>query len=115
MKMPKSNNTTSIGDDMWEKICNKDEISDNSVLAKDIAGRQLMVCRISDTISVTDRICTHEDADLSCGFVSPDGVRCPLHLSVFDVNTGEPLNPPAVEPLSIFNVKIEYGEVYVEV
>lgn len=100
---------------MWTRVCNKDDIKDNDILPKDVSGRQLMICRISDTISVTDRICTHEDADLSCGFISPDGVRCPLHLSVFDVSTGEPLNPPATEPLSVFNVKIESGEVYVEV
>ena len=100
---------------MWNKVCSEDDIQDNSILAKDIGDRQLMICRISDTITITDRICTHEYADLSCGFVSPDGVRCPLHLSVFDVNTGESLNPPATEPLTVFNVKIESGEIYVEV
>ena len=100
---------------MWLKLCDENEIKEDTILSKDVSGHQLMACKISDGISVTSRICTHEDADLSCGFVSTQGVRCPLHLSVFDMNTGQPLNPPATEPLSTFNVKIEQGVVYIEV
>jgi nitrite reductase/ring-hydroxylating ferredoxin subunit len=36
-------------------------------------------------------------------------------LSVFDLNTGKPQNPPAEESLKTYNVKIDNNEVYVEV
>ena len=62
-----------------------------------------------------DLICTHAEADLSSGFLSDEGVRCPLHLSVFDMKNGQPLNPPATEPLQIYNVKIDDNDIYVEV
>ncbi|MDA7939941.1 MAG: Rieske 2Fe-2S domain-containing protein [Nitrosopumilus sp.] len=74
----------------------------------------LLVSRIGGEVRVTARKCTHADADLSCGFAGPDGVRCPLHLSVFDTRDGRPLNPPATEPLRTYNVKIDGGGVYVE-
>lgn len=62
-----------------------------------------------------DMICTHADADLSAGFLSEEGVRCPLHLSVFNLENGRPQNPPAETPLNVYNVKIDDSEVYVEV
>jgi len=44
-----------------------------------------------------------------------EGVRCPLHLSVFNLENGEPQNLPAEKPLKVYNVKIDGNEVYVEV
>ena len=38
-----------------------------------------------------------------------DRVVCQLHLSQFDLRTGEVYNPPATEPLRRYNVKIEEG------
>lgn len=98
----------------WMRLCN-DDISEGSIISCDMDGRQLMAGRQDGKVWAADRTCTHEDADLSCGFTSSEGVRCPLHLSVFDVTTGMPLNPPAHEPIMIYNVKIENGEVLVEV
>lgn len=66
-------------------------------------------------IFATDLICTHAEADLSTGFLSDEGVRCPLHLSVFNLQDGVPQNPPAEAPLKTYNVKIEQDEIYVEV
>lgn len=81
----------------------------------DFEEKRLMITNLNGTIYATDRICTHAEADLSTGFLSDDGVRCPLHLSVFNLENGKPQNPPAEEPLKIYNVKIDQGEIYVEV
>lgn len=77
--------------------------------------KRLLITNLNGTIYATDRICTHAEADLSSGFLSEEGVRCPLHLSVFNLETGKPLNPPAEEPLKTYNVKIDQNEIYVEV
>lgn len=99
----------------WVRLCGKDEVVEGTVMSVDVAGCNLMATQLDGHIYVTDRTCTHEDADLSCGFVSSEGVRCPLHLSVFDVKSGMPLNPPAQDPVITYNVKIENGTVLVEV
>jgi nitrite reductase/ring-hydroxylating ferredoxin subunit len=41
-------------------------------------------------------------------------VTCPLHLSRFDVTSGEVQNPPATVPLKTYSLKIEGTSVYVE-
>jgi nitrite reductase/ring-hydroxylating ferredoxin subunit len=81
----------------------------------DHGEKRLLITNLNGTIYATDRICTHAEADLSLGFLSDEGVRCPLHLSVFNLETGKPQNPPAEESLKTYNVKIDQNEIYVEV
>ncbi len=77
--------------------------------------KRLLITNLNGTIYATDRICTHAEADLSSGFLNDDGIRCPLHLSVFNLENGKPQNPPAEESLKTYNVKIDQNEIYVEV
>jgi nitrite reductase/ring-hydroxylating ferredoxin subunit len=49
------------------------------------------------------------------GILSEQGVTCPLHLSVFNLENGNPENLPAEKPLETFNIKTNENEIYVEV
>lgn len=81
----------------------------------DVEEKKLLITNLGGKLFATDRICTHAEADLSTGFLSEQGVRCPLHLSVFNLENGTPQNPPAEAALKIYNVKIDHNEIYVEV
>lgn len=85
------------------------------MLSLDYEGKKLLITNLGGKIYATDRMCTHEEADLSSGFLSEEGVRCPLHLSVFNLENGVPQNPPAEAPLKTYNIKIDQNEIYVEV
>ncbi len=74
-----------------------------------------MVANVDGKIYAHDGTCTHEEADLSLGFVLGERIVCPLHLSQFDLVTGEAVTPPAVSPLKNYAVKIEGTAIYVEV
>ena len=78
-------------------------------------GRRILLANIEGTIYAHDGTCSHEEADLSNGFVLGDRVVCPLHLSQFDLRTGEAVNPPATEPLKSYKVEIRGSDIYVEV
>jgi 3-phenylpropionate/trans-cinnamate dioxygenase ferredoxin subunit len=41
-------------------------------------------------------------------------VTCPLHLSVFNLETGMPQNLPAEEPLKAYKVKIQDNAIYIK-
>ncbi|MFI5406720.1 MAG: Rieske (2Fe-2S) protein, partial [Nitrososphaerales archaeon] len=77
--------------------------------------KKILLANLDGKLYAIDRICTHAEADLSTGFLSEEGVRCPLHLSVFNLENGKPQNPPAEESLKTYNVKIDKNEVYVEI
>lgn len=97
-------------------MCGTDDVGESGQLCGFSDGDlSVLVANKDGTIHATDLICTHADADLSTGFLGPDGIRCPLHLSVFDLVSGKPQNPPAEKPLRVYNVKIDNGHVYVGV
>lgn len=80
-----------------------------------MAGTKLILSKIDGEIHALSGICTHEEFDLAEGIVVEGAITCPLHLSQFDLRTGEVYNPPATEPLRVFNVKIDGDTVFVEV
>jgi nitrite reductase/ring-hydroxylating ferredoxin subunit len=81
----------------------------------ELEGTKVLLSNIDGEVHAVSSVCTHEDYDLSQGFMLDGGVVCSLHLSQFDLKTGEVYNPPAERPLRVFNVKIEDGTVFVEV
>ncbi len=91
------------------------DLPEGSMAAADIGGTHLLLAKIGGEVSAVGGTCTHEDTDLGLGFMLEDRVVCPLHLSQFDLRTGEVLNPPATEPLKRFNLKIEGETIFVEV
>ena len=56
-------------------------------------------------------ICSHEYFELDKGFLTGDSVTCALHLSRFDILSGEALDPPAVMPLVRWPVIIADGSI----
>jgi nitrite reductase/ring-hydroxylating ferredoxin subunit len=91
------------------------ELLEGSMAPVDFEGVHILLARIGGRVFAVSGTCTHEDADLALGFKIEDRVTCPLHLSQFDLKTGEVLNPPATQPLRSFNVKIEGDAIFVEV
>jgi nitrite reductase/ring-hydroxylating ferredoxin subunit len=91
------------------------ELGEGTMLALDVKGVHLLLAKIRGEVSALSGTCTHEDADLGQGFIIEDRVVCPLHLSQFDLRTGQVLNPPATAPLRSYNVKIEGETIFVEV
>ena len=99
----------------WVKACNLNQVDDGQLFGFDHKDKRILLANLKGKIYATDLICTHAEADLSTGFLTEEGVRCPLHLSVFDLESGQPKNPPAENALKIYNVKLEQNEIYVEV
>jgi nitrite reductase/ring-hydroxylating ferredoxin subunit len=99
----------------WIKACNLEQVKEGQLFGLTINDKKILLANLKGKIHATDLICTHANADLSTGFLSEEGVRCPLHLSVFKLEDGEPQNLPAETALKVYNVKIDDNEVYVEV
>ncbi len=99
----------------WIKACNLEHVKEGQLFGLTINDKKILLANLKGKILATDLICTHANADLSTGFLSDEGVRCPLHLSVFNLENGEPQNLPAETPLKVYNVKIDDNDVYVEV
>ncbi len=96
------------------KVCQVSDIPPGTMYPVDVDGSRMMIVNVEGKLYALDRICTHETADLSTGFLTDSEVTCPLHLSRFDITTGTVQNPPATEPLRIYRLKVEKNNVYVQ-
>lgn len=86
----------------------------------------VIVVNAQGSIRAFQGTCTHEYFELDRGFltaggsVGPDGrpsgtLTCALHLSRFDLATGEALDPPAELPLAAYPVVVKAGRILIEV
>lgn len=99
----------------WIRACGTDQVGKGQLFGFSHGDKKILIANQNGAIRAVDMTCTHADADLSTGFLSDEGVRCPLHLSVFNLEDGRPQNLPAEEPLKVYNVKIDGKEIYVEI
>ena len=93
-----------------------DEVPDGTMKMAIVDGvDQVLVVNTGGTIRAMQGICTHEYFELDKGFLTGTTLTCALHLSRFDLASGDPLDPPAELPLAMYPVVIENGRVMIEV
>ena len=80
------------------------QVDATSVLLVNLGGR----------VRAMQGICSHEYFELDKGFLTGDSLTCALHLSRFDLDTGEALDPPAELPLAMYPVVVEGGRIILE-
>lgn len=75
----------------------------------------VLVVNVDGNLRAMQGICSHEYFELDKGFLTRDSLTCALHLSRFDLESGEPLDPPAELPLALYPVIVEDGRILIEV
>ena len=76
---------------------------------------QVLVINNGGEFTAVQGVCSHEYFELDKGFLTAGTLTCALHLSRFDLASGEALDPPAELPLAVYPVVIEDGRVLIEV
>ena len=76
--------------------------------------KAVALIRTGDAVYAVEDVCSHEEYPLSEGWVEDHTIECALHGSRFDLVTGNPDVPPAVRPVQIFPVRVDGGDVLVD-
>jgi MocE subfamily Rieske [2Fe-2S] domain protein len=98
----------------WIRVCTKDEVPADSVIGREINGREIAIyCLADGGYYATDDICTHEYAHLCEGWLQDGVIECPLHAGQFDVRTGKGLCAPIDTDLATFPVRVEGEDILV--
>jgi nitrite reductase/ring-hydroxylating ferredoxin subunit len=74
----------------------------------------VLVVNLDGTVHAVQGICSHEYFELDKGFLTDGSLTCALHLSRFDLASGEALDPPADEPLAVYRVTVAEGRLIVD-
>jgi len=100
----------------WVRVAAIDEIAAGSALGVTVGDLNLAIYHLDDgRVFCTDNICTHAFALLTDGWMEGTTIECPLHAGQFDVCTGKGLGAPIEEDLKTFPVRIEGGDILVEI
>lgn len=100
----------------WTRACATDEIEPEDMIRFDHGTASLIVVRSpDDTFHALDGHCSHEKVHLCDGLVMDHTVECPKHSGVFDYRNGEAIRAPACINLRTYPVKVENGEVFIEI
>jgi nitrite reductase/ring-hydroxylating ferredoxin subunit len=100
---------------IWLKVAKVEEFTGN-VQCVEHDGIRIAVFKLNDGFYAINDECSHDEASLSEGEIIKDCIiECPLHGAQFDIKTGKNLAFPAVTPVDAYPVKIEDGEIYVQV
>jgi nitrite reductase/ring-hydroxylating ferredoxin subunit len=99
----------------FHRVARSGQIPEGYVRRFYVNDLECALARLNGKAYATSNYCTHLDCLLSSGKLVDDGLGCSCHGSVFDLETGEPVYPPATEPIQVYPVKEEEGEVFVGV
>jgi 3-phenylpropionate/trans-cinnamate dioxygenase ferredoxin subunit len=93
-----------------------DEVPEGTMKMAWVDGTdQVLVVNTNGRIDAMQGICSHEYFELDKGFLTAGILICALHLSRFDLETGEPLDPPAELPLAVYPTVVVNGRILIEV
>ncbi|KQV25049.1 MULTISPECIES: non-heme iron oxygenase ferredoxin subunit [unclassified Microcella] len=97
------------------RVCTDAELAPATAMKVVIDGKPIAVVKDSSgAVHALGDTCTHGDISLSEGFVEDDSLECWAHGSKFELATGKPKNFPAYEPVPVYAVTVENGEIFVD-
>ena len=100
--------------DTWINIGDINNFLENeAILVETKEYGSLVVVFQAGTYHVLSGICTHEEFELDGAPVQEGQLTCTLHMSAFDLKTGEVLSPPAEEDLLVYVSKVENSTLFV--
>ncbi len=91
-----------------------DDVPPGTMLMVQVDGTNILLVNHDGAIRAMQGTCSHEYFELDRGFLTGDSLTCALHLSRFDLDTGEALDPPAELPLQVYPASVVDGEIVLE-
>ena len=82
------------------------DVPEGTMKMVQVDGTSILLVHLDGRLHAMQGICSHEYFELDKGFITGDSITCALHLSRFDLETGEALDPPAELPLALYRVSV---------
>jgi cytochrome P450/nitrite reductase/ring-hydroxylating ferredoxin subunit len=102
-----------MSDLAWHGVGAAEEAPVGFLRRVEVEGSSVCLGRTADGWVAFQDACTHEECSLSDGELEGGVIVCPCHASEFDLRTGDVLCPPALEPLPIYEARVEGSELQV--
>ena len=97
------------------KVCSEKDVPIGSIRQFEPNHRAVAIANINGKLYAINGHCPHMGGPLGEGELNGKTVTCPWHAAEFDVTTGKVLSPPATKDALCYAVKIENGDVFVDI
>lgn len=98
------------------RICAVEDIKPGKAIRAKVGELAIAIVRTkAGEIKALDDKCSHGEISLSEGFVDNETIECWAHGAKFSLTTGEALTLPAFEPVAVYEVLVENGDIFLEI
>ena len=99
----------------WKSIAKTSDLAPGQGKQFNVDGQNIAVFNVDGKFCAIHNECTHAGASLADGELAGRVITCPWHGASFDVTSGKVLAEPAYEDVNSYKVKVEGGEILVEI
>ncbi len=99
----------------WVDVCREEALpaGARTIVASEIGP--IAVFNLDGELYAIADVCTHDGGELASGTCEGDQIICPRHGARFCIRDGRALTPPAYEDIETFAVRIEDGNVQIDI
>jgi len=90
------------------------DLRDGEMTTVLVGGKKVLLARVDGRFYATAVRCPHWGGTLPEGTLHGHHLLCPLHKATFDVRSGDLLEPPALDGIAAFRVRVDGDDVYVD-
>src|SRR5215207_11605063 len=94
-------------------VANTFDLHDGEMKEVSAGETRILLARVGDNFHAVSAVCPHYGAPLAEGALCGTRVVCPWHHAAFDVASGNLEEPPALDALMSYGVRVEDGQVFV--
>lgn len=98
------------------RICAVEDIKLGKAIRVKVGEEAIAIVRTKagEVKAINDK-CSHGEISLSEGFIDNETIECWAHGAKFSLATGEALTLPAFEPVAVYEVIIDNGDIFLEI
>lgn len=100
---------------VFHRVARSGQVPEGYIRRFYVGDLECAVARLHGKVHATSNYCTHLDCLLSSGKIIDDGIRCSCHGSVFDLDSGEAIYPPATKPITTYSLAEVESKIFVKV
>ena len=101
-------------DQQWLPVCGLSQLISQSIVCVRVTGIDAILIWSEGRVVACERVCPHEQADLSRGHLAGGRLFCPRHAASFDLRNGRMSYGWPGRALRLFPVRISDGQVWMD-
>jgi 3-phenylpropionate/trans-cinnamate dioxygenase ferredoxin component len=99
----------------FRKVAEINEVKEGALFKVKVNSQHILLIKKNNEIYAFTDECTHDGGTLSDGKLDGYQIICPRHAARFDIRNGAALTMPATEDTETFTVRMNGGDIEIDI